>query len=80
MSASIVYRATVDGVSCVDVVLDIIPDKDGEDPVIRTTMGNFAINVPGAANGDDVGDVLRAFGALIGIKGAIKITIEPDVQ
>jgi hypothetical protein len=76
---AIVYRATVEGVSCVDVTLAIKPAKDGEEPLTKHGDDAWAVNVPGAANAEDVGELLRAFGSLIGIDGAVRITIEPDV-
>jgi len=77
MSTSIVYRATVEAVSSVDVTLELLSAHDGETPIEPVDgFGNVRVNIPGAANADDVGDVQRAFGALIGIKGAIKVTIE----
>jgi len=76
-TAIIVYRATVEGVSSVDITLDVKPANDGEEPFVRTANDKLLVNVPGAANAEDVGDVLRAFGALIGIHGAVRITIEP---
>ena len=74
----IVYRATVEAVSQVDVTLAIKPAADGEDPITVARGDNsVAVNVPGAANAEDVGDILRAFGAIIGINGAARITIAP---
>ena len=76
----IVYRATVEAVSSTDITLEVMSAKDGEEPITpRDGFDHIHVNVPGAAIGDDVGPVLRAFGALIGIKGAVKITIEPDI-
>jgi hypothetical protein len=75
--SAIVYRGTVEGVSSVDVVIDVKPAKDGEDPITRNGFDQLVVNIPGAANAEDVGDVQRAFGALIGLKGAVRITIEP---
>ena len=72
----IVYRATVEGVSSVDVRLSVVPAADGETP-IECREDDIEVNIPGAANAEDVGSVQRAFGALIGIKGAVRITIEP---
>jgi hypothetical protein len=43
-------------------------------------FGNIRVNVPGAANAEDVGTVLRAFGALMSVEGAVRITIEPIPQ
>lgn len=80
VSARIVYRATVEGVSSVDVTLDVHPHADGEEAFERTALGKLAVNVPGAANAEDVGDVLRAFGALIGVHGAVRITVEPYIR
>lgn len=78
MSSQIIYRATVAGVSSLDVTLVIEPAHDGEAPIVMSTGKDAVIvNVPGAANAEDVGDVLRAFGALIEIRGAVRITIEP---
>jgi hypothetical protein len=75
----ITYRATVDSVSSVDMHLKVIPAGDGEEPIEPTDgFGRICVNVPGATNAEDVGAVLRAFGALIGICGAVRITIEPD--
>ena len=76
-TATIVYRATVEGVSSVDVRLSVLPAADGETP-IECREDDIEVNIPGAANAEDVGAVQRAFGALIGIKGAVRITIEPD--
>lgn len=74
----IIYRATVAAVSSTDVTLEVEPAKDGEEPITpRDGFDHIHVNVPGAANGEDIGAVLRAFGALIGIKGAVRITIEP---
>jgi hypothetical protein len=75
-SRVIFYRATVEGVSSVDVRLNVLPAADGEPP-IECHGDDIAVNVPGAANAEDVGDILRAFGALIGIKGGVRIIIEP---
>jgi hypothetical protein len=75
--SAIVYRATVEGVSGVDVTLKVKPASDGEEPITKTALDQIAVNVPGAANAEDVGETLRAFGALIGIEGAVRITIEP---
>jgi hypothetical protein len=75
----IVYRATVTAVSSTDVTLEVEPAKDGEEPITpRDGFNRIHVNVPGATNGDDIGPVLRAFGALIGIKVAVRITIEPN--
>ena len=76
-TATIVYRATVEGVSSVDVRLSVLPATDGETP-IECRGDDIGVNIPGAANAEDVGAVQRAFGALIGIRGAVRITIEPD--
>jgi hypothetical protein len=73
----IVYRATVEGVSSVDITLAVAPAGDGEEPFVRTSSDRLLVNVPGAANAEDVGDILRTFGALIGINGAVRITVEP---
>jgi hypothetical protein len=78
-SPQIVYRATVQGVSCVDVTIEIKPAEDGEEPLTKSGDG-WAVNVPGATNAEDVGDLLRAFGALIGVEGAVRVTIEPVRQ
>jgi hypothetical protein len=74
----IVYRATVEAVSGVDVTLKVVPAKDGEEPIEPTDgFGNIRVNVPGAANAENVGAVLRAFGALMSVEGAVKIAIGP---
>jgi hypothetical protein len=78
---AIVYRATVEGVSSVDVTIEAIPASDGEEPIVRGQIdGQLLVNVPGAANAEDVGETLRAFGALVGLRGAVRITIEPDQE
>jgi hypothetical protein len=74
----IVYRATVEGVTSVDVAMKVVPAADGEDPICAKVGDGIIVNVPGAANGDDVGEVLRAFGRVIGIAGAVRIVIEVD--
>jgi hypothetical protein len=77
--SAIVYRATVEEVSGTDVTLKVLPAKDGEEPIRPTdNFGSTRINVPGAACAEDVGPLLRAFGALIGLEGAVRITVEPD--
>jgi hypothetical protein len=76
---AIVYRATVEGVSSVDVTLSLLPASDGEEPIVKGVLdGQLLVNVPGAANAEEVGDTLRAFGSLIELRGAVRITIEPD--
>jgi hypothetical protein len=76
--ARIVYRATVEEVSQVDIALKVLPSSDGEEPITpRDGFDRIRVNVPGAANAGDVGAVLRAYGAVIGIDGAVRITIEP---
>jgi hypothetical protein len=77
VAPAIVYRATVEAVSSVDVRLNVAPAADGERPIEECGSG-IAVNIPGAANAEDVGGVQRAFGALIGTRGAVRITIEPD--
>ena len=72
------YRATVVTVSQVDVTLKLIPASDGEEPLTKTGDDIFAVNVPGASNAEDVGAILRAFGSLIDIEGAVRVTIEPN--
>ena len=75
----IVYRATVEEVSQVDIAFKVIAAADGEEPITPVDGFNrIRVNVPGAANAEDVGEVLRAFGALIGLEGAVRLTIEPD--
>lgn len=76
---AIVYRATVEGVSSVDIRLAMIPASDGENP-IEPHGEEIEVNIPGASNAEDVGAVQRAFGSLIGVKGAVRITIEPDIE
>jgi hypothetical protein len=77
--ASIVYKATVKGVSCVDVTLELLPAGDGETPIEPVDgFGRIRVNVPGASNAEAVGDILRAFGALIEVEGGVKVTIEPQ--
>ena len=79
MGTSIVYMATVEGVSSVDVTLSVLPASVGEEPITRSADGeDIVVNIPGAANAEDVGEVQRAFGALIGRKGAVRVTIEPQ--
>ena len=74
----ITYRATVKAVSSVEVTLKLIPASDGEDPIEPTDgFGHIHVNVPGASNAEEVGDVLRVFGALIEVEGGITVTIEP---
>jgi hypothetical protein len=74
---AIVYRATVEGVSTVDVSLHMVPADDGEEPILPVgSDGRIIVNVPGAANAEDVGAILRAFGAAIGIAGSVRVTIE----
>ncbi len=73
---TIVYLATVRAVSPVDITLEVIPASDGEEPIVRDD-DKLRVNVPGAANAEDVGDVLRAFGSIIEVSGAARITIEP---
>lgn len=76
---SIVYKATVKGVSSVDVTLELLPAGDGETPIEPVDgFGRIRVNVPGASNAEAVGDVLRAFGALIEVEGAVRVTIEPQ--
>ena len=76
---AIVYRATVEGVSSVDIVLSPLPANDGEEPITKGTLdGQICVNVPGAANAEEVGETLRAFGSLIELRGAVRIIIEPD--
>jgi hypothetical protein len=77
MGPSIVYEATVECVSSVDITLNVTPAPDGEEPILRTADGEgLLVNIPGATNAEDVGEVQRAFGALIGLRGAVRITIE----
>lgn len=75
--SAIVYRATVKGVSTVDVTLELLPAGDGETPIEPVDgFGRIRVNVPGASNAEAVGAVLRAFGALIEIEGGVLVTIE----
>lgn len=77
--SAIVYKATVKGVSYVDVTLELLPAGDGETPIEPVDgFGRIRVNVPGASNAEAVGDVLRAFGALIEVEGGVKVTIEPQ--
>lgn len=74
----IVYRATVRGVSTVDVRLKVAPAHDGEEPFTIDDHEDVLVNIPGAANAEDVEAVQRAFGAIFGIEGAVRITVEVD--
>jgi hypothetical protein len=77
--AGIVYRATVKGVSSVDITLELMPAVDGEPPIEPTDgFGHVRVNVPDASNAEPVGDILRTFGALIEVEGRVKMTIEPQ--
>ena len=77
--SAIVYKATVKGVSSVDVTLELLPAGDGETPIEPVDgFGCIRVNVPGASNAEAVGDILRAFGALIEVDGGVKVTIEPQ--
>jgi hypothetical protein len=72
------YRATVESVSTVDVGLRLIPAPDGETPFVIGGDERLLVNVPGAACGEKSEHVIRDFGRLFGIDGAVLITIEPD--
>lgn len=74
----IVYRATVRGVTTVDITLDVIPAPEDDEQAFGLESDELRVNVPGATNAHDVGALLRAFGALIEVHGAVRITIEPD--
>jgi hypothetical protein len=76
---TIVYRATVEAVSGVDITLKILPAEDGEVPFEPTDgFGNTRVNIPGATCAIDVGPILRKFGSLLCLEGAVRITIEAD--